>query len=177
MGSLQISLETFWVLPLTYLYLPKSARAYLFPQSVKIHYFCSGPIRVDPICPQPRGEKAHASLGRVARRRRRPVEDAVPNLPTNIAPSKIARVKLSGKFHMGLGIPPLKMKIMLESNPLKSIMLVEKLGVVPPVSGELPEPPALHGGALALPTQLMLMLRCSGIVARICYKHLPSTAG
>ena len=26
---------TFWVLPLTYFYLPKSARAYLFPQSVK----------------------------------------------------------------------------------------------------------------------------------------------
>ena len=24
-----------------------------FPPSVKIHYFCSGPIRVDPICPQP----------------------------------------------------------------------------------------------------------------------------
>ena len=39
----------FWVLPLTYLYLPKSASAYLFPQSVKI----SGPISVDPICPQP----------------------------------------------------------------------------------------------------------------------------
>ena len=39
--------------PLTYFYLPKSARAYLFPQFVKIHYFCSGPISVDPICPQP----------------------------------------------------------------------------------------------------------------------------
>ena len=34
---------TFWVLPLTYFTLPKSARAYLFPQSVEIHYFCSGP--------------------------------------------------------------------------------------------------------------------------------------
>ena len=44
---------TFWVLPLTYFYLPRSARAYLFPQSVKSHYFCSGPISVDPICPQP----------------------------------------------------------------------------------------------------------------------------
>ena len=30
-----------------------SSRAYLFPQSVKMHYFCSGPISVDPICPQP----------------------------------------------------------------------------------------------------------------------------
>ena len=29
---------TFWVLPLTYFCLPKSARAYLFPQSVKINY-------------------------------------------------------------------------------------------------------------------------------------------
>ena len=43
----------FGVLPLTCLYLPKSARAHLFPQSVKIHHFCSGPISVDPICPQP----------------------------------------------------------------------------------------------------------------------------
>ena len=33
---------------------PKSARAYLFPQPVEIHYFCSGLISVDPICPQPR---------------------------------------------------------------------------------------------------------------------------
>ena len=41
---------TFWVLPLTYFYLPKSARAYLFPQSVKIHYFCIGPMNIDPIC-------------------------------------------------------------------------------------------------------------------------------
>ena len=51
-GSLQILVVfdrgTFWVLPLTYLYLPKSARAYLFPQSVKIHYFCSGPTSAGP---------------------------------------------------------------------------------------------------------------------------------
>ena len=31
---------------------------------------------------------------------------------------------------MGLGIPPLKIKIVLESNPLKSSMLVGILGVV-----------------------------------------------
>ena len=43
----------FWVVPLTYFYLPKSARADLFPQSVKIHCFCSGAISVDPIGPQP----------------------------------------------------------------------------------------------------------------------------
>ena len=45
-GSLQISCffdgGTFWVLPLTYYYLPKSARAYLFPQSVKSHYLFKG---------------------------------------------------------------------------------------------------------------------------------------
>ena len=52
----------FWVLPLTYFYLPKSARAYLFPQSVNNNYFCSGPISVDPICPQPnqlKGDTVH----------------------------------------------------------------------------------------------------------------------
>ena len=37
-----------------YLYLPKSARAYLFPESVETHYFRSGPISADPISPQPR---------------------------------------------------------------------------------------------------------------------------
>ena len=46
-------LRTFGVLPLTYFEPPKSARAYLFPQTVKIEYFCSGPIGVDSICPQP----------------------------------------------------------------------------------------------------------------------------
>ena len=48
MGSLQSSCflltGTFRVLPLTCFYLPKSARAYPFPQSIKIHYFRSGPI-------------------------------------------------------------------------------------------------------------------------------------
>ena len=31
---------------------------------------------------------------------------------------------------MGLGIPPLRIKIMFESNPVKSIMLVWRLAVV-----------------------------------------------
>ena len=40
---------------------------------------------------------------------------------------------------MGLGIPPLKFQIVLESNPLKSTMLLGRLGVVldkcfPPIS-------------------------------------------
>ena len=43
----------FWVLPLTYFYLPKSARAHLFPQSVKIHEIRSDPISADPSCPFP----------------------------------------------------------------------------------------------------------------------------
>ena len=38
---------TFGVLPLTYFYLPESAWAHLFRQSVKIHCFCSGPISDD----------------------------------------------------------------------------------------------------------------------------------
>ena len=37
------------VLLLTYVYLSNSARVYLFPQSDKVHYFCSGPIRVEPL--------------------------------------------------------------------------------------------------------------------------------
>ena len=45
---------TSWVLLLTYLNLPRSARAYLLPQSVKIHYFCSGTISLEPICLQPK---------------------------------------------------------------------------------------------------------------------------
>ena len=53
---------TFWVLPLTYFHLPKSARAYLFPQSVKIHYFCSRPISVDPTCPRPKALIPHTII-------------------------------------------------------------------------------------------------------------------
>ena len=52
-----------------------------------------------------------------------------PNFPTKIIPTKIAWLKLSGEFPMGLGIPPLVIKIMLESNPLKSIMLVQRWAV------------------------------------------------
>ena len=59
---------TFRVLPLTCFYLPKSARAYLFPQSVKIHSFCSRPISVDPICPP--CEHSPSEGGGRARRRR-----------------------------------------------------------------------------------------------------------
>ena len=36
----------------------------------------------------------------------------MPNLPTNIIPTKIARLTLSGKFPTGLGIPPLTLNIL-----------------------------------------------------------------
>ena len=40
---------------------------------------------------------------------------------------------------MGLGIPPIQIKIMLESNPLKSTMLVGGLGVTTADSNHLQE--------------------------------------
>ena len=52
-----------------------------------------------------------------------------PNLPTNIIHTNIARLKLSGKSALDMSTPPLKIDIMLESNPLKSTMLVERLAV------------------------------------------------
>ena len=57
------------------------------------------------------------------------IRRATPNLPTNTIPTKTAWLRLSRKFPMGLGIPPLIIKIMLESEPLTSIMLVGRLGV------------------------------------------------
>ena len=52
-----------------------------------------------------------------------------PNPPTNIVPTNIAWVKLSGKFPMDMRIPPLYIKIVLESNPPKSTILVGRLAV------------------------------------------------
>ena len=48
----------------------------------------------------------------------------MPNHPTKIIRAKIAWLKLSVIFPMDLTIPPLEFKIMLESNPLKSRILV-----------------------------------------------------
>ena len=53
-----------------------------------------------------------------------------PNFSTNIIPTNLAWLKPSGKSPMGLGIPPLKIKIALEANPLKSIMLVGRFPVL-----------------------------------------------
>ena len=52
-----------------------------------------------------------------------------PNLPTKITSAKIRWLKLSGKVPMDMRIPPLRIKILLESNPLKSIILVRRLAV------------------------------------------------
>ena len=49
---------TFWVVPSTYFDLPKSARAYVFPQSVNIT-FAAAPFTVNPIRPQPTTTHSH----------------------------------------------------------------------------------------------------------------------
>ena len=55
MGSLQMVFGQRDLLgtPVNLFVFPKSARAYLFPQSLKLCYLCSGPISVDTMCPQP----------------------------------------------------------------------------------------------------------------------------
>ena len=39
-----------------------------------------------------------------------------PNLPTNIVPTNIAWLKLSGEFPVNIGIPPLRIKIVIRSS-------------------------------------------------------------
>ena len=53
-----------------------------------------------------------------------------PNLPTNIAPYWYCLTQTFREFPVGLGIPPLYINIMVESNPSKPTMLVGGLGVV-----------------------------------------------
>ena len=53
-----------------------------------------------------------------------------PSLPTNIIPTNIACVKLSGRFPVDMRIPPLKIKILLESDPPITRVLVRRLAVV-----------------------------------------------
>ena len=85
MGSLQISVcltGTFWVLllPLNLLLSSQKCQGVPFSQSVKFHYFCSGPISVDPICPQPktaRREGTHHSHRETRVPRRRPAPDGL----------------------------------------------------------------------------------------------------
>ena len=56
-------------------------------------------------------------------------EQHTPNLPTKMIPAKTPWLKLVGKFPMDMGIPPHNIKILLESNPLKSRILVRGLAV------------------------------------------------
>ena len=66
-----------------------------------------------------------SSLGRLEGRLRRSLISLLGLSLLN----KIRRLKLSGEFPMGLGIPPLNIKIMLGSNPLKSRILVGRLAI------------------------------------------------
>ena len=54
---------------------------------------------------------------------------AAPNLLTKIIPAKIRWLKTSGKFPMDMRTSPLQIKILFESNPLKSRILVRRLAV------------------------------------------------
>ena len=59
-------------------------------------------------------------------------------------PTNIAWLKLSGKSPMDMSMPPLWIKIMLESNPLKSTMLVGRLGVRAFLLATAPPPSARY---------------------------------
>ena len=59
-------------------------------------------------------------LGKQVRHGLRASERATAKLPAKIIPTKIRRLKKSRKLPMDMRIPPLKIKILLESNPLKS---------------------------------------------------------
>ena len=84
-----------------------------------------------------------------------------PNLPTNIIPTNIALVKLSGESPMGLGIPFIKSKMVLESNPLKSTMLMRRLDVTRK---------RVHEQAIErLPSLDVRRMSCRVVVCRMSY--------
>ena len=89
-----------------------------------------------------------------------------PNFSTNIVPTNIAWVKLSGKSPTGLGIPPRKIKIMLESNPPNSTMLVGRLGVHP--TSELPGQEGKEHGEQHLRVACSVFVFCCVVVLRVC---------
>ena len=78
--------------------------------------------------PLVRGHVARRPQGKKGQLHRR---GRTPNLPasTKIIPTKIARLKISGKFPVDMIIPPLTIKILLESNPRQSTILVRRLAV------------------------------------------------
>ena len=57
-----------------------------------------------------------------------------PNLPTKIIPTQIAWLKIPRKSPVDMRIPPLIIEIMLESNPLKSRILVWRLAESDPTA-------------------------------------------
>ena len=59
----------------------------------------------------------------------RPAWVSSPDLPTKIIPAKTPWLKTSGIFPMDLRIPSLKDKMLIESTPLKSRILVRRLAV------------------------------------------------
>ena len=54
---------TFWVLPLTYLYLPRSARMYLFPKLAKLITFAAEPLVLTPFVRHQGTPVSHAAGG------------------------------------------------------------------------------------------------------------------
>ena len=58
---------------------------------------------------------------------RMPPSALAPNLPNKTIPTKICRLTISRKSLIDMGIPPLEIKMLLESNPLKSRILVQRL--------------------------------------------------
>ena len=100
-------------------------------------FLCPSVSRPDESLPHRAGQRKPASPGRRNRGRQTSREQRLrpyplqtaPSLPTKIMPTKIRWLNISGKFPLSLGIPPLKLKILLESNPLKSRILVRRLAV------------------------------------------------
>ena len=58
-----------------------------------------------------------------------PSSRTTPNLATKTIPTKIAWLKHSGKFPMDMRMPSLEFRILPESSPLKSRILVRRLAV------------------------------------------------
>ena len=75
-----------------------------------------------------RGDAAHAMSTERSKQSERPA----PNLPTRIIPAKIRWLEISGTFPVEIWIPPLRLKILLESNPLKSRILARRLAIIAP---------------------------------------------
>ena len=92
-----------------------------------------------------------------------------PNLPTKISPAKIRRLKLSGKSPVDMRMKPLKLKIMFESNPLKSRILVRRSAVTRHVRVLF----CVTRPAKAVPARVRVHTRCSCACAMQCTRCMP----